>query len=309
MGGSGGGGGRGYFPSTPAELHKIVEQSQNDLKRQAVEREIGEYLQSLLSTINERDAKATREALDKIAKVIQEAVEIDQLLFGGSVAKHTFVDGLSDVDALVVLDADANSGKTANQVLGRMFREIKDGLSSAIYKDVSKGQMAVTVTLRDGTEIQLVPALKSGNTVSVPDRRTGGWIPTDPKSFQKQLTSHNAKLGGVLVPAIKLVKSVIGALPEPKQISGYHVEALAIDAAKAYSGSANVKAMVTHIFKHAAERVLSPMSDVTGQSTAIDSNLGAANSNPRRIVADALAAVGRKLEAASSMDQWKNVFD
>jgi len=33
------------------------------------------------------------------------AIDVDRQLFGDSVAKHPYVDGLSDVDALVVVDA------------------------------------------------------------------------------------------------------------------------------------------------------------------------------------------------------------
>ena len=110
------------------------------------------------------------------------------------------------------------------------------------------------------------------------------------------------------MPAIKLMKSVIGDLPDQKRISGYHVEALAVDAFMNYSGPNTVKAVTTHLLKHAAERVLSPVSDITGQSSAIDKDLGPPNSLTRRIVADALAAVGRKLDAASTVEQWKTVF-
>lgn len=305
----GGGASRRYFASDRLELEKVVEQSQNDLKHQALESGINDYLQSLLAVLNERDAQAIQDQLDKIVEALGDAVEIDRLMFGGSVAKHTYVDGLSDVDALVILDSDRYSGKSATQILSTFHRLLKNELSTAVYSKIEKGQMAVTVTLRDGTELQLVPALKSGKIVSVPDRKTGGWIATDPKSFQKQLTAQNARLNGTLVPAIKLVKSVISGLPDQKQIGGYHVEALAIDAAKMHVGPMTVKSVVTQFFKHAAERVLSPISDVTGQSSHIDSGLGSANSNKRRIVADAFAALGRKLEAASTVDQWKAAFE
>jgi hypothetical protein len=266
-------------------------------------------LRTLLAVLNQRDAKATQTRLDEIAKVLSDAIEFDRLMFGGSVAKHTFVDGLSDVDALVVLDAASYADKTPSQVLGSMQRRLRNELSSSIWQDIRKGEMAITVVLRDGSEVQLVPAMQSGKTMKVPERGTSGWVSTDPKAFQSQLTQSNAKLGGTLVPAIKLVKSAIGNFPDQKRIGGYHVEALAVEAAKSFTGPNTVKAVVTHIFKYGAARVLSPIGDVTGQSTSIDSGLGSAHSNQRRVVADAMAAVGRRLDAASSVEQWKAVLE
>ena len=187
MGGSGG----GYFPSRPQELQNLIQQSQQDTKRQALEGEINEYLLSLLAVLNERNSQSTREQLDKILNVLSEAIDAERLLFGGSVAKHTYVDGLSDVDALVILDGDKYAQKSSSQVLGALYRHLKNELSTSVYTEIRKGEMAVTVTLRDGTELQLVPALKMGKTVSVPNR-SGDWITTDPKAFQKQLTPEQA---------------------------------------------------------------------------------------------------------------------
>ncbi|MDZ4779878.1 MAG: nucleotidyltransferase [Planctomycetia bacterium] len=305
--GSGGGGYR-YFPSSPNELRELIEKSQNDAARTASDAAINAYLQSLLAVLNERDAKATREVLDGIGQVLADAVEIDQLLFGGSVAKHTYVDGLSDVDALVVLDSAKYVDKSSTQVLSSMLRQLKKELSSSLYTSIRKGEMAITIELRTGGEIQLVPALKEGHQIRVPDRGAG-WVTTDPKAFQERLTELNAKLGGTLVPAIKLMKSIVGEFPDQKRIGGYHVEALAVDAAGQYSGPNAIKSVVTQLFKHAAGRVLTPISDVTGQSGAIDSGLGNPGSNVRRIVADALSAVGRRLDAANDVDQWKAVFE
>jgi hypothetical protein len=306
MGGSGGG---SYFPSSPRDVRDLIDQSQKDASQKALEADVAAYLQSLLTRLNNRDSKETQGKLDAVLKALGDAVDVEKLLFGGSVAKHTYVDGLSDVDALVLLDPKKYANQPPSKVLATLARQLKKELPSSLYKNIRKGDMAVTVTLRDGTELQFVAAMRSKTSVDVPNRAGNGWISTNPKSFQNQLTKQNQRLGGTLVPAIKLMKSLIGELPDKKQIGGYHVEAMAVAAAKDYSGPQSVKGMITHLFKVGSQRVLSPITDVTGQSRSIDSDLGPANSNARRVVGGALAAIGRKLDGASTLGQWKRIFE
>src|SRR5437870_916771 len=118
--------------------------------------------------------------------------------------------------------------------------------------------MAVAVVYRDGMEVQLLPALRSGSRVLL-GVSGEGWSEINPKKFQTSLTDANQRLGGALVPAIKLLKSVNGDLPSQKQLSGYHIEALAVDAAKTYSGPNVPREVLIHTCKHAAERVLRPI--------------------------------------------------
>jgi hypothetical protein len=112
-----------------------------------------------------------------------------------------------------------------------------------------------------------------------------------------------------LVPAIKLAKSIIAEFPQQKQMIGYHLEALAVDAAKSYGGPATPKAVLMHLFSHAADRVLRPIADVTEQSRTVDGYLGPAQSMRRKVVADALATVARRLGGADSLDKWKSVVE
>ena len=69
--------------------------------------EINHLLDGFLSRVDQRDVDKVRSALDLLQEVIEDLLEDEvRLIFGGSVSKHTYVDGLSDVDALVVLNAD-----------------------------------------------------------------------------------------------------------------------------------------------------------------------------------------------------------
>src|SRR5258708_37063028 len=98
------GGGASYFPSRPVRLQRLVRQSVENTDEKRLESDINDYLQQFLTKLSERDAEKTRAYIDELGQILGEGHEIEKFLFGGSVAKHTYVDGLIDVDALVVLD-------------------------------------------------------------------------------------------------------------------------------------------------------------------------------------------------------------
>jgi hypothetical protein len=128
-------------------------------------------------------------------------------------AKHTYVDGLSDIDSLVILDNTALEGKSPQKALARIDKVIAKRLGN--QAKVEHGRMAVTVTYPDGMEIQLLPALKgAAGRVRVPSSRVDGWSEIDPVKFQAALTRHNKQFGGKLVPVIKLAKAINGQLPK-----------------------------------------------------------------------------------------------
>lgn len=304
MGGSGGDG--RYRSVSPDTARRIEIARKREVAR--LNAAVNDYLAEILTQFNARDADLTNERLNALAELLDDVSEVDRVLLGGSVAKHTDVDGLSDVDALVVLDRADLKGKGPAALKAAFFAELHDQLPGSEVAEVKEGKMAVTVVYRDGMEVQLLPALRSGQRVLLGVPGTKGWSEVDPKKFQTSLTAANQRLGGALVPAIKLLKSINGDLPTQKQLSGYHLEALAVDAAKSYSGPSVPREVLIHFCKHASERVLKPITDITGQSRQADEYLGAANSAQRRIASQALSGIARRLETATSVDEWKAVF-
>jgi hypothetical protein len=133
-------------------------------------------------------------------------------------------------------------------------------------------------------------------------------VETNPQAFRQELSRQNAALHQALVPAIKLVKALIQEFPEKKRLSGYHVEALALDAAAGYKGPETPKSLVLHLLDHAASRVLGPIQDVTGQSRTVDAYLGGPDSAARRGISQALAGMKNRLAAATSVEEWKVAF-
>ena len=69
---------------------------------------------------------------------------------------------------------------------------------------------------------------------------------------------------------------------------------------------------IRHFFEKAPDHVKQPIKDSSGQSVHVDGYLGGANSLERRIVADALGRIGRKIrnaDGASSSERWKELFE
>jgi len=225
------------------------------------------------------------------------------------VAKHTDVDGLSDVDALVTLDRQDLIGKPPKEVLDTFLRTLLDKLPRADVQSIEKGRLAVTVTYEDGLEIQLLPALRTRQTIAIASADGNDWSDTKPRIFERELTRLNTRLNFALVPTIKLFKSIISTLPEQKRLSGYHVESLVADAAKDYDGVKTARAFLLHALDQAAQRVLKPLRDTTGQSRTVDAYLGPAGSLERRNVSLALSGMKRRLEAATTVAQWRAVFE
>lgn len=304
---SGSGGGGGYIPPSSEALQRKIEKARQD-ERLRLDADVNQFLQRELVLYNDRDIAQTQARLDKIAELLGDEMEIDNLLFGGSVAKHTYVDGLSDVDALVVLDRSDTSGLSADKVLSEFHEKLSESLPRRDVASIDKGKLAVTIHYKDGSEVQLLPAIRSGKLIKIPDSSGTGWNETNPRVFQQQLTKQNERLNGALVPTIKLVKSLISDLPKQQRLTGYHIEALALEAAKNYRGPMTPNAMLSHVLNHAATRSRTPISDISGQSRNVDDYLGKPNSTQRKLASQAIAGIKRRLDAATSIAQWKAMF-
>lgn len=308
----GGGGGGAFIHRSPNELRDLVRKAEEKTTMAAFEAELSSTLGSLLGEYNDRDVETVRDRLDAIKAALQNSLEgsFDQV-FGGSVAKHTYVDGLSDIDSLVLINGSAYEGKSPQQVLAHMEKIISRKLGKQVT--VSHGRMAVTIDYGDGMVIQVLPAVKTdGDHVHVPSSRKSGWSKIDPVSFQNALTKRNGECANKLVPTIKLAKAIVGSLPESQRLSGYHMESLAIAAFRNYSGEKTTSAMLPTFFERARKLVLTPIRDSSGQSVHVDGYLGAANSEERQAASHVLGRLERRMRnatAAGSTAQWRALFD
>ncbi|KQP46671.1 hypothetical protein ASF31_05540 [Brevundimonas sp. Leaf280] len=304
------GGGDRRFSRSPSEIAKEVRQSQDRLVSETFQSNLGSLIGDQLAAYNSRDVALVRERLDllkeRLTGVLEESV--DQL-FGGSVAKKTYVDGLSDIDSLLIINDTSLASKPPSDVLDRLIGILSGNVSDAA--SVSRGRMAVTVQYSDGMEVQLLPALRTDAGLKVPSSRTEGWSHIKPDGFQKALSHANSDCGGKLVPVIKLAKALNAKLPEALRLSGYHMESLGIAAFKGYTGPRVASEMLPTYFEKAAQLVHAPIRDSTGQSVHVDEYLGAAGSPDRMArshVLDRLAKRMRNATTGESLEQWRAIL-
>jgi hypothetical protein len=307
MGGSGGG---GTYRFNPTDLEKLREEAQERLARSRRDAAVNAFLQHELVDINDRNADLVGERLGDVEEALAGTLrEFDRVLFGGSVAKHTYVDGLSDIDSLVVLDPEVAGDHTPGEVRSQVEESLRQHLNMGEVKEIKAGRLAVTVTYKDGMEIQLLPAVERGDTIAISSPDGTSWAQINPKEFADKLTRLNNKQGASVVPTIKLAKAIIAnTLAEDTRPSGYHVEALAVAAFGDYEGARTPKAMVERFFEAASTSVLNPIGDVTGQSRYVDEALGKSGSAPRRALALALGNLARRVKQSDSVPEWRKLL-
>lgn len=300
-----GGGGGGYRVG-PGDMDAIKREVDERTERSMADAEINDLLARELIRINFRDAETISRYLDGIAEALGESIDFERLNFGGSIAKHTYVDGLSDVDSLVFMTSDDVAQLSPAEARQRLEKSLKAKLPKGEIERISSGNLAVTVKYSDGTEIQLLPAREISNGKTQISSSDGErWKSIQPRNFARALTQVNKDQAGAVVPTIKLAKGIIASLPKEAQLSGYHVEALAVAAFTGYKGSRNPREMLSHLFSSAAEGVKRPIADTTGQSPHIDESLGATRSTARLAAANELGKVASRMQSASNADDWQ----
>ena len=303
MGGSSGSGSR----YTRVDVESLREEARARLGLNQRDAEINRLIAEELVAINDRDADQINDYLEDIESAISEhTAEFDRILFGGSVAKHTFVDGMSDVDALVVLDGDEHGEVTPGAVLGQLQEILKRYVPSANIESITTGALAVTIRYEDGNEIQLLPAIRTDGGLSI-SSGLQSWIDIDPQRFARALTDANRRNGSAVIPAIKIAKVILDSQLGNNSPSGYHTESLAIAAFNNYEGPRTPKAMVERLLDTAVGNVLTPTPDITGQSSHVDQALGVSNSPARQQLSREIRDVANLVKNGSVKD-WESML-
>lgn len=311
MGGSGG----GFFSGAssrdkPEDYVKRLREAEEKTRDTKLEIEVNSIINDLLRNINDRDTDKIQTHLKEIRNTLESEIEgTITLRYGGSVSKHTYVDGLSDVDSLVFLNDSELSNKTPEQVKNYFLKRLQQRYPNTKIK---QGKLAVTLTYSDGTEIQILPAVKSKNGYKIPQDSNIWSNIVKPENFALSLRATNIKNSGKVLPVIKMAKSIISKLPDNRQLSGYHTEALAIETFSNYTGNKNKKEMLKHFFKRASELVNYSIKDKTGQSTNVDEYLGSDNSLKRKMVSDSLSLINRKMknaDAIGAVRKWEEILN
>ena len=302
MGGSGG----GYFRSErPENVRDALRKEEKATEDQIFETQVSNDIGDLLGEYNSRNADAVRKALERLKKALENDVEDGTItpVFGGSVRKHTYVDGISDVDSLFVLKGDELRGLEPGEALDFFESKVRTAFPDA---KPDRDRMSLRIP-HEGVVLEILPAVRREGQLCIPSESGKTWSKINPQGFFRKLTEINDRYGGKVVPTIKIAKGINETFPENQRLSGYHVESLAIEAFKDYTGPRNTKAMVEHFVGFAAERVLSPIRDKTGQSLHVDEYAGAKGSESRKLMAQNLDRVWRRMKNANathSREKW-----
>ncbi|SFF72595.1 hypothetical protein SAMN05216353_10713 [Halobacillus alkaliphilus] len=304
MGGSG-----GFFKPPSESIEELLDK--NDESNTEFRKELNSYLISLLTGYNNRDIEGINQHLNHLKEIISRDLEgLLELKFGGSISKHTYVNGLSDVDVLVTINSTSLSSSSPKEIISTLAQKLRNKLPKTKIKE---GDLAVTITYSDGHEVQLLPSKSTfqGIKIASADGKTWSNI-IKPIKFAKKLTEVNKQNNGRVVPIIKLFKALNNTYDKDGRLSGYHIESLAIQAFKNYKGNLSYNEMMKHMAQSSSTSVLSPITDSTGQSLHVDDYLGDAGSIKRRQFSNNLKRTFKKMrraEITKSLSEWKKLID
>ena len=271
------------------------------------------WCEELLATYTRIDQQAVARHLESLRNSLRQAGNhVVQTIFGGSVRRGTDMAGLSDVDALLIVDESSLRNRPPTEVIAYVRDVIRSQISFSIFGTVTTGGLAVTVNYSDGTEIQLLPAIRtSTGGVRIAEPGSTGWSNVvRPERFAEELSSVNRANDGRITPTIKLAKAMAGChiTRQDKKISGYHMESLAIDAFRNYGDSQDPKSMLIHFLGHSIEAVMRPIADSTGQSRHVDEYLGPAQSKRREGARTHFGQMRAKVRSCSTRAEFDELF-
>lgn len=307
-----GAGGGWYRWPKHIDVENVLRETESNEQRTEYEGEVNRYLQSLLTDYNNRKTDEIRRHLETIKQALDKNIEgAIELVFGGSLSKHTYVNGLSDIDMLVRINNTSLADASPDEVKAYFAERLRERLPNT---EIEVGKLAVTVRFSStGHEIQLLPALQTKTGVRIADPNGDGWSKViRPIKFAEKLTNVNQSCNYKVIPVIKLFKGLNESLPENVRLSGYHIESLAIEAFKDYTDRKVYKDMLQHFCRQAIKLVLSPITDSTGQSVHVDEYLGEPNSLRRRQCSAALERLSNRLSRADAhmnVERWKEMFE
>ena len=266
-------------------------------------------LRDLLRVYNDRDTQA----VSRHVQVLRDSLELRdddviRTIFGGSVSKHTAINGLSDVDVLVIVNDSSLIGQSPAAVIRLMAQRIRQRLPQT---SVSTGDLAVTVSYSDGIEVQVLPAIRTKSGVRIADPKTNRWSGVVyPERFAQKLTQVNKRNDGKVIPTVKLVKGLAAhMIPSDRDhISGYHMESLAIEAFRNYQGPHDLKSMFNHFVDSSSRAVMRPITDPTGQSRHVDEYMGEQGSARRQRASDSFRRMRHRFEICKTREEIENLF-
>ena len=266
------------------------------------------YCEALLAKYTRKNTQTVTQRLESLCAFLRQKGNEVQTMFGGSMRKGTYVTGLSDVDALLIV----NRSSLGNQPPAKVIDYVRDTIQRRLPQNpVSAGNLAVTVKYADKTEFQLLPAIRTKTGIRIAKPGSNQWSNVaHPEKFAEKLTEVNAARGGRVVPVVKLAKAMADCfISRPsRKISGYHMESLTIDAFDDYQGPLDSKSMLVHFLGYSMKAVMSPIADSTGQSRYVDEYLEPADSLERKRASTYFGQLRGMVKRCETRGQFNKLF-
>src|SRR6478609_5763406 len=161
MGGSGG----GFWAGKPGKFADAIREAHQATGADAYEAEVAQFLSEVLAAVNSRDVDTIARHVESIRRALNDDIDgaID-LLFGGSISRRTYVDGISDVDALVILDRARFDTDDPELVCAYLGQRMTDRFPRG---NVARDGFAVSVWFGE-LKVELVPVLRTPSGVALP---------------------------------------------------------------------------------------------------------------------------------------------
>ena len=119
-----------------------------------------EHCEAFLAQYTRRNSQTVTQRLESLCGFLRQKGNVVQTMFGGSVRKGTYVTGLNDVDALLIV----NQSSLVNQIPAMVIEYVRDTIQNRLRQNtVRAGNLAVTVSYSDGAEIQILPAIRTNS--------------------------------------------------------------------------------------------------------------------------------------------------
>jgi len=242
-----------------------------------------------------RDRKKHMQYRNEAEAALNEGIDgsVD-IVHAGSVAKGTYVEGISDVDNHVRINGTSLEKKSPAEVKAYIRQQLS---KLPNVKSVTETSRTVTATYRDGTEMQYVPVIKTKNGYRVADGNRWSNVVYENR-FRRDFQRTNKKCGGRLTALIGILKTDNASDPKSQRMSGHHIEVMAnrIFKQAPASKTKTLMSMYGYYHQHASRHIRHRMRDVTGQYTYVDKrSLGGPDSESRRALSRRFASRARRM--------------
>lgn len=249
--------------------------------------------------LNDREQADVSRQHNELRDVIRDAFEIERDILTGSYKRHTKTKPLKDVDVFFVLGG-SDAKRYRELPPAEVLAAFQTTLSEHYRKDrVCPERRCVTVNFDvRGQEdrvlsIDAVPAFADGAHYSIPDRRTGGWVLTNPELHASLTTEANKAFGCEWKPMVKMLKKWNEQHGKPIKPS-FLVEVMALSLLRPpFSGGYPYE--LKAFFATAAGRIRDVWPDPAGLGTPVSDRMDAAQCT---IAEAALREAGRQVDLA-----------